>query len=130
MSMLPSLYTYLKIHLAIRDITLSFIHRRNARQRCRVSCSVKNSRRSATASNPTLLARRKAFKFCADRVPSLLLFFSLYDPSIQINVSTTNANAYPRPIANSYLADDENRVLNMMQCLLSGPRNPLPFGAA
>ncbi|KAG7415491.1 hypothetical protein Forpe1208_v005611 [Fusarium oxysporum f. sp. rapae] len=25
---------------------------------------------------------------------------------------------------------DENRVFNMMQCLLSGPRNPLPLGAA
>lgn len=32
--------------------------------------------------------------------------------------------------ANIYLADDENRVFNMMQCLLPGPRNPLPLGAA
>ncbi|EWG41539.1 hypothetical protein FVEG_15307 [Fusarium verticillioides 7600] len=51
------------------------------------------------------------FKFCADRVPLFFFFFSLYDPLHSRN-------------------HDENRVFNMMQCLLPGPRNPLPLGAA
>jgi hypothetical protein len=48
---------------------------------------------------------------------------------IQETVSPLNTHKYLH-FANIYLADDENRVFNMMQCLLPGPRNPLPLGAA